>query len=84
MSTPAEAPNDVSAGGPLRGFVVLDLSRILSGPYCTMILGDLGATIIKVEEPGQGDEARHFLPLLAGESAYFASINRARSRSRSI
>ena len=50
----------------------------MSGPYCTMILGDLGATIIKVEEPGQGDEARHFLPLLAGESAYFASINRGK------
>jgi CoA:oxalate CoA-transferase len=65
--------------GPLAGFIVLDLSRVLSGPYCTMMLCDLGATVIKVEQPGQGDEARHFLPIApSGESAYFAAINRGK------
>jgi CoA:oxalate CoA-transferase len=65
--------------GPLAGFVILDLSRVLSGPYCTMMLCDLGATVIKVEQPGSGDEARHFLPLSGdGESAYFAAINRGK------
>ncbi len=66
-------------GGPLAGFVVLDLSRVLSGPYCTMMLHDLGASVIKVEQPGVGDEARHFLPMSSrGESAYFAAVNRGK------
>ncbi|MDP6634928.1 MAG: CaiB/BaiF CoA-transferase family protein [Phycisphaerae bacterium] len=63
---------------PLDDILVIDLTRVLAGPYCTMILGDLGAEIIKVEAPGVGDDARHFGPFLddAGEkSAYFASIN---------
>jgi CoA:oxalate CoA-transferase len=65
--------------GALAGFVVLDLSRVLSGPFCTMMLRDLGARVIKVEQPGTGDEARHFLPLGPdGESAYFAAINRGK------
>jgi len=65
--------------GPLAGFTVLDLSRVLSGPYCTMMLRDLGARVIKVEQPGTGDEARHFLPIgPAGESAYFTAINRGK------
>lgn len=69
----------VQAAGPLAGFVVLDLSRVLSGPFCTMMLRDLGARVIKVEQPGTGDEARHFLPLGPdGESAYFAAINRGK------
>jgi CoA:oxalate CoA-transferase len=62
----------------LDDILVIDLTRVLSGPYCTMILGDLGAEIIKVETPGFGDDARGFGPFLddAGErSAYFASIN---------
>ena len=67
------------APGPLDGFVVLDLSRVLSGPYCTMMLCDLGARVIKVEQPGSGDEARHFLPMASdGSSAYFAAINRGK------
>ncbi|MBO9513137.1 MAG: CoA transferase [Variovorax sp.] len=67
------------AAGPLHGFVVLDLSRVLSGPYCTMMLRDLGARVIKVEQPGTGDEARQFLPMgPVGDSAYFAAINRGK------
>ncbi|MBI4481837.1 MAG: CoA transferase [Acidobacteria bacterium] len=63
--------------GPLQGIVVLDLSRILSGPFCTMTLGDLGATVFKVEEPGRGDETRHWgPPFLGGVGTYFLSINR--------
>ncbi len=61
---------------PLDDVTVLDLSRVLAGPYCTMILGDLGADIIKVEHP-DGDETRSWgPPFVAGESAYFLSVNR--------
>jgi len=62
---------------PLQGIRVLDLSRVLAGPFCTMNLGDLGAEVIKVEEPGQGDDTRAFGPPFAGGvSTYFLSINR--------
>ena len=62
---------------PLDGITVLDLTRILSGPYCTMMLGDMGARVIKVEQPGKGDDTRGWgPPFLNGESAYFLSINR--------
>jgi len=61
----------------LSDVVVIDLSRVLAGPYCTMILGDLGATVIKVEQPGKGDETRYFgPPFIAGESAYYLGLNR--------
>jgi len=61
---------------PLDGVLVLDLSRVLAGPYCTMILGDLGADVIKVEPPG-GDETRRWgPPFVNGESAYFLAVNR--------
>jgi crotonobetainyl-CoA:carnitine CoA-transferase CaiB-like acyl-CoA transferase len=63
--------------GPLAGFTVLDLTRVLSGPYCTMVLADLGARVIKVEHPGRGDDTRHWgPPFIGAESAYFLSINR--------
>jgi crotonobetainyl-CoA:carnitine CoA-transferase CaiB-like acyl-CoA transferase len=63
--------------GPLAGFTIVDLTRVLSGPYCTMVLADLGARVIKVEQPGKGDDTRHWgPPFLGAESAYFLSINR--------
>lgn len=63
--------------GPLTGVTVLDLTRVLSGPYCTMVLADLGARVIKIEHPGKGDDTRHWgPPFLGAESAYFLSINR--------
>jgi crotonobetainyl-CoA:carnitine CoA-transferase CaiB-like acyl-CoA transferase len=62
---------------PLEGVRVLDLSRVLAGPYATMVLADLGADVLKVEHPGRGDDTRHWGPPFAGgESAYFLSINR--------
>jgi crotonobetainyl-CoA:carnitine CoA-transferase CaiB-like acyl-CoA transferase len=61
----------------LSDVVVVDLSRVLAGPYCTMMLGDLGATVIKVEQPGKGDDTRHFgPPYIEGESAYYLGLNR--------
>ena len=63
--------------GPLDGITVLDLTRVLSGPYCTMMLGDMGARVIKVEQPGKGDDTRAWgPPFQHGESTYFLSINR--------
>ena len=62
---------------PLEGLRVVDLTRVLSGPYCTMQLGDLGAEVIKVEQPGKGDDTRAFAPPFQGDqAAYFLSVNR--------
>src|SRR4051812_33821340 len=62
---------------PLEGLTVVDLTRVLSGPYCTMQLADMGARVIKVERPGTGDDTRAWgPPFIEGESAYFLSINR--------
>jgi crotonobetainyl-CoA:carnitine CoA-transferase CaiB-like acyl-CoA transferase len=64
---------------PLRGVRVLDLSRVLAGPYCTMVLADLGADVIKVERPQGGDETRTWgPPFAAGEAAYFLAVNRGK------
>lgn len=61
---------------PLSGIKVLDLSRVLAGPYCAMMLADFGADVIKIEPPDIGDDARHFGPFTGAESAYFMSLNR--------
>lgn len=63
---------------PLAGVTIVDFSRILSGPYATMILADLGAVVIKVERPGRGDGARALSPLKDGKSGFFAAINRGK------
>ena len=57
--------------GALDGVVVLDLSRVLAGPYCSMILSDMGAEVIKLEVPGTGDDTRGFPPFKEGKSGYF-------------
>src|SRR6516162_6536877 len=64
--------------GPLCGITIVDLSRILAGPYCTLLLAELGARVIKVEPPGQGDDARHYGPFKNGKSTYFSSVNRGK------
>jgi len=62
---------------PLDGLTIIDLTRVLSGPYCTMLLADMGARVIKIEQPGRGDDTRGWgPPFLGTESAYFLSINR--------
>ena len=72
MSQPANAP-------PLAGVRVVDLSRVLAGPYATMTLADLGADVVKVEHPAGGDETRAWgPPFVGGESAYFLSVNRGK------
>jgi len=64
---------------PLRGVRVLDLTRVLAGPFCTMNLADLGAEVIKVEVPGRGDDSRSFAPMMpSGDSGYFYSVNRGK------
>jgi CoA:oxalate CoA-transferase len=68
----------VTVAGPLSGVLVVDLTRVLAGPYCTMVLADLGARVIKVEEPGRGDDARAIGPFVGDRSAYFMSLNRGK------
>jgi CoA:oxalate CoA-transferase len=62
--------------GLLDGVRVLDLTRVLSGPYCSMILADMGADVIKIEAPGRGDDSRWNAPIFNGVSAYFMNLNR--------
>src|SRR4029077_12489877 len=64
--------------GPLSGIVVVDLSRILAGPYCTLLMAEMGARVIKVEPPKGGDDARAYGPFVKGKSTYFASVNRGK------
>jgi CoA:oxalate CoA-transferase len=64
--------------GPLSGVTIIDLSRILAGPYCTLLMAELGARVIKVEAPKTGDDARQYGPFKAGKSTYFASVNRGK------
>src|SRR3954465_7133659 len=64
--------------GPLSGITIVDLSRILAGPYCTLLMAEMGARVIKVEAPGTGDDARQYGPFKGGKSMYFASVNRGK------
>src|SRR3954468_14360649 len=64
--------------GPLSGILVVDLSRILAGPYCTLLMAEMGARVIKVESPKGGDDARAYGPYIKGKSTYFASVNRGK------
>jgi CoA:oxalate CoA-transferase len=67
-----------SIKGPLSGITVVDLSRILAGPYCTLLMAEMGARVIKVETPKGGDDARAYGPFVKGKSTYFASVNRGK------
>ena len=60
---------------PLEGIRVLDFTNALAGPYCSMMLGNMGAEVIKVEKPGTGDDARGYGPFVNGQSGYFVSVN---------
>ena len=62
--------------GALGGLRVLDLTRVLAGPFCTMMMADMGAEIIKIEQPGKGDDSRAFAPFKNGESSYYMNLNR--------
>lgn len=67
-----------NAKRPLDGIKVLDLARVLAGPLCSAMLGDLGAVVTKIEIPQQGDDSRHFSPHINGESSYFMQVNRGK------
>ena len=77
-SDPAAPTDPKTMPGPLAGVVVVDLTRVLAGPFATMTLSDLGARVIKVETPQGGDDARGFGPFVDGKSAYFGSLNRGK------
>ena len=68
----------MSQPGPLSGITIVDLSRILAGPYCTHLMAEMGARVIKVEAPKTGDDARQYGPFTNGKSTYFASVNRGK------
>ena len=67
----------------LEGIKVVDLTRVVSGPHCTMILGDFGADVIKIEKPGAGDIGRGYAPFYEGEATYFMTHNRNKRRKSS-
>lgn len=69
---------ELEAIPPLQGIRVIDLTRVLAGPFCTMLLGDMGAEVLKIEEPRHGDETRAWPPLIEGSSAYFRAVNRSK------
>jgi crotonobetainyl-CoA:carnitine CoA-transferase CaiB-like acyl-CoA transferase len=71
-----DCPNQIHSNGALKGLRVVDMSRVLAGPFCAMLLADMGAEVIKVEVPGKGDDSRDYPPFIRGISAYFANLNR--------
>jgi len=78
-----DSANHQSAGettgrGPLAGIIIVDLTRVLAGPFCTMLLSDLGARVIKVENPNGGDDSRAYGPFINGKSGYFIAQNRGK------
>ena len=75
---PVEPAEPGEAAGPLAGLLVVDLSRVLAGPFATMMLADLGARVVKVEQPAGGDDSRTYGPFLDGESQYFQRVNRGK------
>ncbi len=77
-AAPARARRASAARPPLAGIRVIDLTRVLAGPFCAMALGDMGAEVIKVEEPGKGDDTRGWPPFAGGEATYFMSVNRSK------
>ena len=77
MTEGSRAERGEEQAGPLAGVRVVDLTRVMTGPYCTMMLGDLGADVIKIEQPGKGDDTRQWgPPFIKGESSYFLTVNR--------
>ena len=66
----------MTTAGPLSGITIVDLTRVLAGPFCTLLLADLGARVIKVEQPGKGDDSRAYGPFINGKSGYFVAQNR--------
>ena len=68
----------MTQAGPLAGLLVVDFSRVLAGPFATMLMADLGARVIKVERPVGGDDSRTYGPFIEGESLYFARVNRGK------
>ena len=76
--TPERNTSVTPGTGPLHGLLVADFSRVLAGPFAAMMLADLGARVIKVERPGNGDDARGYGPFLDGRSLYFARVNRGK------
>jgi CoA:oxalate CoA-transferase len=72
--TPPTAPTT----GPFSGLLVIDLTRVLAGPFCTLLLAELGARVVKIENPEGGDDSRRYDPFVDGKSAYFLSLNRGK------
>src|ERR1044072_4739384 len=68
----------MTIAGPLSGTIIVDLTRVLAGPFCTLLLADLGARVIKVEQPGKGDDSRAYGPFINAKSGYFVAQNRGK------
>src|ERR1041384_540624 len=63
---------------PLDGLRVIDLTRVVAGPFCTMMLGDMGAEVLKIEEPAHGDDTRAWAPFIGREGSFFLALNRSK------